>query len=174
MDIALEILKYTLPALIVFLTAFVLIREFVRREEQSIFREISGADRKTVLPIRLQAYERLALLLERISPESLIMRVNQPGMSAKQLHAELLSSIRAEYEHNLSQQVYISNQAWELIRKARANVIGLINAAVDQVKDDATSITLSQKVFEQVVQLKAPPVQEAIDFLKEEVRELYG
>jgi hypothetical protein len=174
METALEILKYTLPALIVFLTAFVLIRGFIRREEQSTFREIAGADRKTVLPIRLQAYERLALLLERISPESLIMRINQPGMSAKQLYAELLSSIRAEYEHNLSQQVYISNEAWELIRNARANVIGLINAAVDQVKDDATSITLSQKVFEQVVQLKDPPVQEALDFLKNEIRELYG
>jgi hypothetical protein len=59
------------------------------------------------------------------------------------------------------------------VRNARANVIGLINTAVDQVKDDATAITLSQKVFEQVVQLKAPPVQEALDFLKEELRQLY-
>jgi hypothetical protein len=173
MDIALEILKYTLPALIVFLTAFVLIRGFIRREEIRHARELSESDRKTLLPIRLQAYERLALLLERISPESLIMRVNQPGMSARQLHTELLASIRAEYEHNLSQQVYISNEAWEQVRNARANVIGLINTAVDQVKDDATAITLSQKVFEQVVQLKAPPVQEALDFLKEELRQLY-
>lgn len=173
MEFTLEILKFTLPALIVFLTAFVLIRGFIKREEVRLAREGEETDRKTLLPIRLQAYERLALFLERISPESLILRVNQPGMSAKQFHAELLASIRAEYEHNLSQQVYISNEAWEKVRNARGNVISLISAAADQVKEDATAITLSQKVFEQVVQLKAPPVQEALDFLKEELRRLY-
>lgn len=173
MDLALEIVKYTLPALIVFITAYVLIRAFIQGAEQRNMRDITESTQKTVLPIRLQAYERLALLLERISPESLILRVNKPDMTAKQLHAELLSSIRAEFEHNLSQQVYISNDAWEKIRTARGNVINLVNTAADQVKADATAITLSQKVFEQVVQLKSPPVQEALEFLKEEIRELY-
>ena len=173
MDIVLEIIKYTLPALIVFLTAYVLIRAFIRNEEQRRNREISESTQKTILPIRLQAYERLALLLERISPESLIMRTNQPGMTAKQLHTELLSSIRAEFEHNLSQQVYISNEAWEMIRTARGNVITMINTAADQLKDDATAIILSQKIFEQVVQLKSPPVQEALELLKEEIKQFY-
>ncbi len=173
METTLEILKYTLPAVIVFLTAFVLMRGLIRNNELRNQREIAESAGKTILPIRLQAYERLALLLERISPESLIMRVNKPGMGAKQLHAELLSSIRAEFEHNLSQQVYISNEAWERIRAARGNVINLVNAAADQVKEDATALTYSQKVFEQVLQLKTPPVQEALEFLKEEMRELY-
>ncbi len=173
MDIVLEIIKYTLPALIVFLTAYVLIRAFIRNEEQRRNREISESTQKTILPIRLQAYERLALLLERISPESLIMRTNQPGMTAKQLHTELLSSIRAEFEHNLSQQVYISNEAWEMIRTARGNVINMINTAADQLKDDATAIILSQKIFEQVVQLKSPPVQEALELLKKEIKQFY-
>ena len=173
MDIILEIIKYTLPALIVFLTAYVLIRAFISNEEQRRNREISESTQKTILPIRLQAYERLALLLERISPESLIMRTNQPGMTAKQLHTELLSSIRAEFEHNLSQQVYISNEAWEMIRTARGNVINMINTAADQLKDDATAIILSQKIFEQVVQLKSPPVQEALELLKKEIKQFY-
>lgn len=173
MDIVLEIIKYTLPALIVFLTAFVLIRGFIRAEEQRREKEISESSQKTVLPIRLQAYERLALLLERISPESLVMRVNQPGMTARQLQNELIASIRAEFEHNLSQQVYVSNEGWELIRTARSNVISLVNAAADQVKEDATALTLSQKIFEQVMQLKSSPVQEALEFLKAEIRELY-
>jgi hypothetical protein len=173
MQTALEILKYTVPALIVFLTAFVLIRGFIKSDEQRRENELAKSTQKTVLPLRLQAYERMALLLERISPESLVMRVNQPGMNARQLHGELLASIRAEYEHNLSQQVYISTEAWEKIKIARSNVINLINAAKDQVKEDATSITLSQKIFEQVLQLKSPPIQEALYFLKEEIRELY-
>ncbi|MFC2112614.1 hypothetical protein ACFLTA_05030 [Bacteroidota bacterium] len=173
MEIALEILKYILPALIVFLTAFVLIRGFLKSEEMRRDKEIYESTMKTLLPIRLQAYERIALLLERISPESLVMRVNQPAMTAKQFHAELLASIRAEFEHNLSQQVYISNEAWELIRTARGNVINLVNTAADQIKEDATALTLSQKIFEQVVQLKNPPTQDALEFMKKEIRELY-
>lgn len=173
MDIVLELLKYTLPALIVFLTAFILMRGFIRSEGERREREISEITQKTVLPIRLQAYERLALLLERISPESLVMRVSQPNMTAKQLQAELLSSIRAEFDHNLSQQVYCSSNAWELIRAARGSLINMVNSAADQVKEDANAMTLSQKIFEQLVQLKDPPVKEALEYLKEEIRELY-
>jgi hypothetical protein len=94
-------------------------------------------------------------------------------MTARQLQNELISSIRAEFEHNLSQQVYISNEAWEMIRTARANMIHLINAAADQVKEDAGALALSQKIFEQVVQSKSPPVGQALDFLKNEGRQLF-
>ena len=119
--------------------------------------QVSGRNRKTVLPIRLQAYERLALLLERISPESIIMRVNKPGMTAKQLHSELLSSIRAEFDHNISQQVYISNEAWEHVTSARGKVIHLINTAADQVKDEATALILSQQIYEMTMEVKPQP-----------------
>jgi len=173
MEVFLEILKYTLPALIVFATAFVMFQGFLRQEAIKLQKQASDRNRKTVLPIRLQAYERLALLLERISPESIIMRVNKPGMTAKQLHSELLSSIRAEFDHNMSQQVYISNEAWEFIIEARANVISLINTAAVQVKDEATALTLSQKIFEQAVQLKSPPITQAMKFLKKEMEQFY-
>ena len=126
-----------------------------------------------VLPIHLQAYERLALLLERISPESIIMRVNKPGMTAKQLHTELLSSIRAEFDHNMSQQVYISNEAWEGILTARGKVIHLINTASDQVKDEATALTLSQQIFEMTMELKTQPTREAMQFLKKEMEQFF-
>ena len=133
----------------------------------------SERNRETVLPIRLQAYERLALLLERISPESIIMRVNKPGMTAKQLHTELLSSIRAEFDHNMSQQVYISNEAWEGILTARGKVIHLINTASDQVKDEATALTLSQQIFEMTMELKTQPTREAMQFLKKEMEQFF-
>ena len=173
MEVFLEILKYTLPALVVFATAFVMFQGFLRQEENRVRKEISDRNRKTVLPIRLQAYERLALLLERISPESIIMRINKPGMTAKQLHSELLTSIRSEFDHNISQQVYISNEAWKMIISARANVISLINTAADQLKDEATALTLSQQIFEQAVQLKSPPISQAMEFLKKEMEQFY-
>lgn len=173
MKILLELLKYTLPALVVFLTAFVMFRGFLRQEEMKLQKQVSDRNRKTVLPIRLQAYERLALLLERISPESLIMRVNKPGMTANQLHSELLTSIRTEFDHNISQQVYISNEAWDLIIVARGKVINLINNATSQVKDEATALTLSQKVFEMTQELTEQPISEAMKFLKKEMEQFY-
>ena len=173
MDTLLELLKYTLPALVVFLTAFIMFRGFIQQEENRVRKEISDRNRKTVLPIRLQAYERLALLLERISPESIIMRINKPGMTAKELYSELLSSIRAEFDHNISQQVYISNEAWELIISARGKVINLLNNASAQVKDEATALTLSQKIFELTMELKAQPINDAMQFLKKEMEQFY-
>lgn len=173
MEVFLEILKYTLPALVVFATAYVMFQGFLRQEENRVRKEISDRNRKTVLPIRLQAYERLALLLERISPESIIMRVNKPGMTAKQLHTELLSSIRAEFDHNMSQQVYISNEAWEGILTAQGKVIHLINTASDQVKDEATALTLSQQIFEMTMELKTQPIREAMQFLKKEMEQFF-
>ena len=173
MDILLELLKYTVPALVVFVTAFIMFRGFLRQEEIRLQQQVSDRNRKTVLPIRLQAYERLALLLERISPESLLMRVNKPGMTAKQLHTELLGSIRAEFDHNVSQQVYISNEAWDLINSARGKVIHLINAAADKVKDQATALTLSQQIFEQAMELKTQPTREALEFLKKEMEQFF-
>jgi hypothetical protein len=173
MEILLELLKYTLPALVVFVTAYLMFRGFLKHEEIRQLKQASDRNRKTVLPIRLQAYERLALLLERISPESIIMRVNKPGMTAKQLHTELLSSIRAEFDHNISQQVYISNRAWELIISARGKVINLINTAADKVKDEATALTLSQQIFEMTMELKTQPTKEAMEFLKKEMEQFY-
>jgi len=173
MEILLELLKYTLPALVVFVTAFVMFRGFLKQEEMKLQIQASDRNRKTVLPIRLQAYERLALLLERISPESIIMRVNKPGMTANQLHSELLTSIRTEFDHNISQQVYISNEAWDLIIVARGKVINLINNATSQVKDEATALTLSQKVFEMTMELTDQPISEAMKFLKKEMEQFY-
>ena len=169
----LEILKYSLPALVVFLTTLVLIRGFFRNEELRRSRHESSQNRELTLPLRMQAHERMALFLERIHPESLVLRINKPGMTASQLQSELLSAIRSEYEHNVAQQVYVSIESWELIKNARNSVISMINSAAGQLKDDATSLTLSQKIFEQLIQLKNPPTSQALDSLKRDMEGLF-
>ena len=98
----LEILKYTLPSLIVFFTAFFVLREMIKKDQQKQRFEMLLQGQKTILPIRLQAYERLTLFLERITPDSLLLRTSKPGMNVGQLQHALLSAIRAEYEHNMS------------------------------------------------------------------------
>lgn len=99
-------------------------------------------------PIRLQAYERMALFLERISPESLILRCYQPGMDLKLLQSVLTKNIRDEWEHNLSQQVYLSAEAWTHIREAKEEMLSLVNSAAVSLPQDADPTTLAASIFE--------------------------
>jgi hypothetical protein len=168
-----EILKYTLPAVVVLLTAYLLIKMMLKNDGDRRRKEIILQNQKTITPLRLQAYERAILLLERISPESLILRVNKQGLTAQQLQGEMLSAIRAEFEHNLSQQIYMSPQSWEVIKNARINTVKLINTSAGQVKPDAPAIDFSTYILERVMEMEKPPTRIAIDFIKKEFNSLF-
>ena len=126
-----------------------------------------------ILPVRLQAYERSILLLERISPESMIMRVSRPGFSARQLQQELLSNITSEFEHNIAQQTYLSTEAWDKIKAAKNQIIHLVNETASEVKPEAKGPTLGKLILERLTELNTPPSQAAIDYLKKEVKSLF-
>lgn len=168
-----DILKIVLPALLVFLAGYLAMARLLRDEADRRKGERILANQRISTPIRLQAYERLVLFLERISPESMIVRVNQPSMNAQNLQSVLLSTIRAEWEHNLSQQLYVSNEAWELTRNAKGNVIKLINICAERVEPDAPSIVFSQTILELMVELEQHPTTIAIEQLKKEVGEFF-
>ena len=126
---------------------------------------------KLVTPIRLQAYERMALFLERISPESLVLRCYQPGMDTKLLQGVMTKTIRDEWEHNLSQQVYISSEAWNRIRQAKDEMVGVINSAAITIPDDADPARLASTIFATVA-VGSNPAAPALEFLKQEMRDL--
>ncbi len=142
MEILTDILKITIPALIVFFTAWILLKNMIRNDQDKRRQEIILQNAKTVTPIKLQAYERIVLFLERISMESLLLRVSMSDMSAEQLHSALLTTIRSEFEHNLSQQIYMSPQAWEVVKNARSNTIKIINSESEKIKGSASAIEL--------------------------------
>ena len=126
---------------------------------------------KLVTPIRLQAYERMALYLERISPESLVLRCYQPGMDTKLLQGVMTKTIRDEWEHNLSQQVYISSEAWRRIRQAKDEMMGIINSAAITIPEDADPTRLASAIFATIAEGQVPTAS-ALEFLKQEMREL--
>lgn len=169
----LEVLKYTLPALIVFLTSYLLIKKLIENEHKVKKIDLMYKNEQYILPVRLQAYERLVLFLERISPESMIMRINRQGMTSQQLHSELLSNIRAEFEHNLSQQIYVSRDSWEVIKNARSNLINIINFAAKSIEPESPSIKLSQTILESIMEKESSPTDIAIDYIKKEINGLF-
>jgi len=173
MEVLLEILKYTVPALIVFFTVLVMIRAWSRNEDLRRKSEFNMHLSDEILPVRLQAYERSILLLERISPESMIMRVSRNDYTARQLHQELLSNITSEFEHNIAQQTYLSTEAWDKMRAVKNQVINMVNETAKEVKPDASGPTLGKLILERLTELNKPPSQVAIDYLKKEVKTLF-
>jgi hypothetical protein len=169
----LEILKYVVPSLVLFLTVFYILHSYFEDLEKKRKFKNSLKNRNLITPLRLQAYERVILFLERITPESLIMRVSQTGMNNKQLQSEMLASVRAEFDHNLSQQLYLSGEAWDMVKNARSSTLKLINSASEQVQPDAPYIQLSSIILETFMQMDKNPSSEAIDFLKDEVQKLF-
>jgi hypothetical protein len=169
----LEVLKYTVPSLVVFLVVYYIIHSYFEDQERKRSMKSALKNRKIMTPLRLQAYERIILFLERISPESLILRIGQPGMTSKDLQTEMLTVIRAEFEHNLSQQLYLSNEAWEMVKSARSNTVKLINLMSEKVQGDAIYLTLSTAILEEIMEAECTPSSKAIDFLKNEVQKLF-
>ena len=173
MEVILEILKYTVPALIVFFTVLVMLRTWSMNEDKRRKSEFNMHLSDDILPVRLQAYERSILLLERISPESMIMRNSHNEYSARQLQQELLISITSEFDHNIAQQTYISTEAWDKMKAAKNQIINLINETAKEVKPDAKGSTLGKLILERITELNNPPSQVAIDYLKQELKTLF-
>lgn len=169
----LEILKYILPAAVVFGTSYYLLKNFLDNEYKKQLVEARQMHQKVITPIRLQAFERLAIFLERINPASMGMRLHKNTMSARALQSELLSNIRNEFEHNLSQQIYVSNSTWESVRAAKEETIKIINLASARVSDSATSLDLMKAIMDIITQMEKIPSQIALENLKKEVKHLY-
>ncbi|MDD2635637.1 MAG: hypothetical protein PHW82_09090 [Bacteroidales bacterium] len=169
----LEILKITIPGLIVFFTAYFVLKQVLKKENDMRKAEIVLQNKKIITPIRLQAYERIILFLERISPNSVITRLQTPNMTVQQLHKEMLVLIRSEFEHNLSQQLYLSIDAWEMVRNSKEKTIQLINLCLKDIDPNANALKLSQSIFEKLIEIETSPTQEAIKFIKKEIGVLY-
>lgn len=173
MDALIEFGKILIPASVVLYAAYLLVRSFIQKEIEMKKLEIRGRSIETVLPSRLQAYERMTLFLERISPQNLLIRLSGPGMTAREFHQLLLSEIRTEYNHNASQQVYMSQEVWNLIVNAKEDLIVSINDASGETSPDASSVDLSKKIFEKAVNKAVDPIAHAIAELKTEIQRTF-
>ncbi|MBK6830488.1 MAG: hypothetical protein IPG92_06995 [Flavobacteriales bacterium] len=172
-DPIVQVLVAVLPSLVVFLTAFYLIKQFMGARTSERMLELKKDDHKHVLPLRLQAYERITLLLERIQPGPLVLRVHTSRMDAGDLHAALVSTIREEYEHNVTQQIYMSDRAWAKVKQAKEETIRLVNFSYQQIGTSSSATELSRGIFESTARLSHTPSQEALVVIKDEVRRLF-
>jgi hypothetical protein len=165
-----DILKIVLPAILVLLTAYLLIDKLLRSEIKRRNFELRKESLSTLTPIRLRAYERLILVLERTTPAALILNVAKPGMTNMELHTQLLASIRQEFSHNLSQQIYVSNEIWTCIRSAQESLLRLVNTCASKCNPANSANELSERIIQVYNASNQTPTEVAIDLLKKEVR----
>lgn len=103
------------------------------------------------LPLQLQAYERLILLVERIALPNVISRANQPGVGLQEMQFLLVSSIKQEFEHNITQQIYVSTESWEAVRNLKEQNIHIINQVASFLPPDASGTDLNKHLLEMIV-----------------------
>ena len=173
MDVFFEFLKLLVPAAVVLYGMFLVVKSFIQKELDASKLEIKSKHTEVILPMRLQAYERICLFLERIAPNNLVVRVRDNSFNAAQFHHALVNDIREEYNHNLSQQIYVSDNAWHMVKKAKEEIIAVVNQSADGLAADAKSLDLAKRIFEKMLDKQADPTLIALRQIKEEVRALY-
>lgn len=136
-----ELILYLIPAIITGGIAYLFFKKHTANEEGRRRYLIHKEAQKTALPLRLQAYERMALFLERINPSSLLLRVG-PINNDKQSYQQLLiANIEQEFEHNLAQQIYISEECWNVIKSAKNTTVQMIRGvAANPETEDADKL----------------------------------
>ncbi|MCQ2323308.1 MAG: hypothetical protein MJZ53_00435 [Paludibacteraceae bacterium] len=166
----LEILKFTIPALIVLACTWIVMRQLFKNEEEKRMWELKKASQKEISPVRLRAYERLCLLLERTQPEHLLMDVDMNGLSVQDLQKHLLRTIRLEFDHNMSQQIYVSDDTWAKVMQARNEIAAFVNAMAIQLPKNSTAMDYAKILMTAYNTNGETPHEIALTALKEEAR----
>jgi len=178
MELPLQILLLVFPSVIILVVTYLILRNstetmknFFHEEIKHRREEIKAANNNIVAPMRIQAYERMILFLERISPDNLVLRLHQADMNSRMFHAELIRALRAEFEHNLSQQLFLSIGAWKMISTAKEETAKLINLTAESLPITATGLEFGQAIINNASKMPKTPTEVAAEYLKQEFAE---
>jgi len=148
-------------------------KEDVLPESQTAFTDVSKEERSTLLQLRLQANERLIVFIDRINPANLFLRLHQPGITSRELQSLILNEVRSEYQHNVSQQLYLSSANWIVLSKLKEDTLAMINNAVAALPAESTGVDLSKMVLEHVAVMSENPYDLTISLLKQDIHQLF-
>ena len=171
--ILLDILKYTVAGIGVVYAAFYLLKPYLDRSEQMQLVELKKTISSQTLPLRLQAYERIVLFVDRANPSNLLIRLNEPGISAAQLHAIVVNDIRNEFQHNTAQQIYVSSRAWTVVKRVKDDTLSIVTNAVKALPANATGLDLSKTILAHLSHLEDNPYDIATNIIREDMEAFF-
>lgn len=167
-----EILKYCVPALFVLLATWIVMHKFYKSEAEKRLWELKRLSQKEISPLRMRAYERLSLLLERTTPEHMLLELSLGEMTILQVQQHLMRTIRMEYDHNLSQQIYVSNQVWDAIIASRDQMVAFINTMAQQMPPESTALDYAKVLITAYTSNGQTANDQAMQLLRSEARSL--
>ncbi|MGV8877796.1 MAG: hypothetical protein ACOH2A_02070 [Sphingobacteriaceae bacterium] len=168
-----DISKYIIAGLFVFLIAFLVLKRRLDFANKIQLLEFKKSMTTQTLPLKLQAYERFILLIDRLNPENMLLRLNNQGISAKEFQALVLIEIRNEFQHNIAQQIYVSSRAWAIVRRVKEDTLNLMNSASRELPDTASGLDLARLVLNHLSKLENSPYEISAKLLKSDLEDLF-
>ncbi|SFE86316.1 hypothetical protein SAMN05518672_11186 [Chitinophaga sp. CF118] len=169
-----QTLLYLVLAIGVIAVLYMTVKDmFIKPKNEPTPQVAAKSTDKSVLPLQLQAYERLVLLVERINLQNLIGRVFQQGLTATDMQIGLIQTIKAEYDHNVAQQIYVSPVAWEAVKTLKEQTITIINQVASQLPQEATAMDLNKQILEIFLQADNSPSELTSQILNAEAKQLF-
>jgi hypothetical protein len=172
-NLLLDILKYTVAGVGVVYIAFYLFKPYLDRSEKLLLIDLKKAVSSQTIPLRLQAYERLVLFIERVNPASLLLRMSTAAYTSRELQMLLLEDIRNEFQHNVTQQIYVSAQAWAVVKKVKDDTLNMINHAARSIPQEATGLDLGKTLLQYLSQLENDPYDMAAALIRQDLEQLF-
>lgn len=171
-DKILELLMYAVPSLITGGVAYYLFENYFKDQQNTRRWILQRENQKHSLPLRLQAYERLALFLERINPTKLLIRVAPLSDDKVDYQNLLIHHIEQEFEHNITQQVYVTNELWTMLLTAKNTIIHNIRkTAMDETVTNSDQFR--EKILSNLLDGQSATTI-ALNYLKNEVADVLG
>ncbi len=170
-------LTYIILAVIVLIFIGMMIRDWrfsAKKNTKRPAMPVSKNGLEITLPLCLQAYERLVVFLERSRPDALIRRLYRPDLNVREMRQLLIQNIRSEFEHNLSQQVYVSTPAWDAVANAIEQLIHLINTTASRLPSDDQGSLLQKALLDLDLHEEELPVATALKVVNSEAKKLLG
>ncbi|MGZ3813266.1 MAG: DUF7935 family protein [Mucilaginibacter sp.] len=169
----LGILKFTLAGVGTVYVAFYLLKPYLDRSEHVALMELKKSISHQTLPLRMQAYERIILFVERVNPANMLIRLSGTASSAAELHSMVVSEIREEYQHNMSQQIYVSTRAWTIVKRVKDDTLSVVTNAVKALPAGASALDLSKTILAHLSHLEDNPYDIATRIIREDVEQLF-
>jgi hypothetical protein len=165
----LDILKFTIAGIGVVWVAFYLLKPYLDKQDQLQVLELKKSISSQTLPLRLQAYERMVLFIERANPANMLIRLKAGDYTAAELHALVVNEVRTEYQHNITQQIYVSLRAWGVVKQLKNDTLNIISNAVKALPENATGMELSRVVLAHLSQLENDPYEVAVSLIRKDL-----
>jgi len=168
-----DILKYTIAGIGTVYIAFYLFKPYLDRSNNLQLVDLKKSINQQTLPLRLQAYERLVLFTDRINPANMLIRLSGNGYSAAELQSIIINEVRTEYQHNVTQQIYVSERAWAVIKRIKDDTLSVVNSAIKALPADATGLDLGRMILNHLSRLEDNPYDVATDMVRKDLEDLF-